>query len=596
VTPPPAGGGDRPSTPEPMAPAAKAEPGGAGPKPPPHMLLRCTAVDRLAITSSPASAGGEEAAQQYLEPGEVFAVARAASAGTQRFFQLADGRGWVPERCVKVPSTFLVQHVPPDDASSDAAAAVAESAGGRSAVPQPHPQAHVRLRYLRVEIRGTRSPNTPNTQLAQIALRCRNRVLSLEGFAVDNPDGASPPSEFPEKVLATRGKFLDLNFRNYRRSVLMITAPFEIEVDDFALRTASDAPPRDPTSLRIDGSRDGWEWRTLHEAIDTPLLVPEKRLAWGPWLQLRPAADGEDLRPPAWAPEPLEAPAAIGWWRNVGKRLGVLKVPREGIEPQDHLQPGAIFPAIRVFTNAGRRYLQLPGGRGWVPECSRKDASRIVVAPCEPLTIPASLAPPASAPDGEEPEAKRARLAQERVRLNFASPAGAVRLRRLRIIISAARSPSAAGCRLGQLCLRCGGEPVSLDEFVVQGPAERSAPDEGPEKLLGDEGEWADTGFGTAGSSELMLVASQEVAVEDLALRTSGGDPGCDPAELRIEGSSDGEVWFVLHDAGAALALPLERRCWSPWLFLLRNPSAKATAPSAPAADAGKPPDEGAGV
>lgn len=564
-----------------MAPAAKTESAGVagGANPPVHSVWQVAEEGAQA-----ASAPGADDEAQRLEPGAIFAAARVAAVGGQRFFQLAAGRAWVPERCRKDPSRFFVKALPSDDAAVEAAASAAlEAAGGRSGLPAPHPQAHVRLRYLRIEVLSTRSANTANTQMAQIALRCRNRVLSLDGFAVENPDGQSPPNEFPEKLLAARGKFLDLNFRARRRTVLIVTAPFEIEVDDVAIRTGSDAPGRDPTSLRIDGSRDGWEWRTLHEAAETPYLVPEKRLAWSPWLQLRPGAgasdeEAGDARRGAWSPVASEAPAAISWWRNVGKRLGVLKVPREGLEPQDHLQPGVMFPAIRVFTNSGRRYLQLPGGRGWVPECSRKDASRIVVAPCEPLSLPAPLlVPPPPAAEGEEPEAKRARLAQERSHLSFASPAGAVRLRRLRLRISGTRSAESASCCLGQVALRCSGELVNFDGFVAEG---RSA----PEAVLTAHGEWRDDGFGAARSSELLLVAPEEVAVEDIALRTGSAESGSDPVAIRVEASVDGETWLVLHDTGEISPLPLERLAWSPWLFLLKNPSAKAPPP--PSADA----------
>lgn len=141
------------------------------------------------------------------------------------------------------------------------------------------------VRYLRITVLETRSPTTASMQMAEVALRCRGQVLSMEGFTAENPNGQSPLNESPDRVLKPTGKFLDYNFRVHGQSLLMLSAPKQIEVDEFSFRTASDNPSRDPTHLTINGSKDGSEWILL---LDTGacLATPPQRRAWTAWLKL----------------------------------------------------------------------------------------------------------------------------------------------------------------------------------------------------------------------------------------------------------------------------------------------------------------------
>lgn len=64
------------------------------------------------------------------------------------------------------------------------------------------------------------------------------------------------------------------------------------------------------------------------------------------------------------------------------KKVAVLSEPTESAEVVFYLEPRAVFSARdRVFLSGeGRAYFQLAGGSGWVPECSRKNINRPVVA------------------------------------------------------------------------------------------------------------------------------------------------------------------------------------------------------------------------
>lgn len=132
---------------------------------------------------------------------------------------------------------------------------------------------------------------------------CQGSVLSLEGFAASSPHGQSPSNEGPERVLEPMGKWLNFNFRKHGRSVLVLTAPRELEVDAVAFRTARDMPARDPVSFRVEGARHGSdEWFLLYEGGEGGAELcptPEERRAWTPWMELRPRG----LAPEDWVPE-----------------------------------------------------------------------------------------------------------------------------------------------------------------------------------------------------------------------------------------------------------------------------------------------------
>lgn len=527
---------------------------------------------RLEVLRTPSAAEAE----CYLEPGAVFEAVRVAVVSGCRFLQLADGRGWVPECSREDSDCVLIEML-----RGDAAATAREAC----LVSTPPLDGTVRVRYLRITVGATRSTNTPHTQLSEISLRYRDKVLSLEGFSVENPCGSSPPREHPEKLLTARGKWLDQNFRLRGKSVLFLTAPHEIQLDDLAFRTASDAPGRDPIDLRIDGSQNGWEWLVLHE-MSAALYTPAARQAWSPWLHLRadPSLTVSD------EPEGLASalPLEISWWRNVGKRLGVLQHPCEKQEPCDYLHAGSIFAALRVTTVQHRRYLQLPAGRGWVPECSRKDAARVVAVLAEPQDAPSPLVATevghCRRHDENEPIRETKKLCKptpgDQAAASLPEPALAespscvarpVAVRQLRVSILSSRSGQVVSTQISQVCLRCKGDLVDMTKFVVRNPRGQSPSSEGPERVLNSAGKWLDMNFSTNGKSVLELVAPHEVEVEDISFCTANDEKSRDPVNLRIDGSRDGSEWFLLHDTGGQFPMPSCRRSWTPWLLLQKQ-------------------------
>lgn len=77
------------------------------------------------------------------------------------------------------------------------------------------------------------------------------------------------------------------------------------------------------------------------------------------------------------------------WGREAGefncrviseKKVGVLREPDITSEVFKYIEAGTIFTAVtRVVPSDGRAYYLLQNKSGWVPECSRKDASRPVI-------------------------------------------------------------------------------------------------------------------------------------------------------------------------------------------------------------------------
>ena len=62
--------------------------------------------------------------------------------------------------------------------------------------------------------------------------------------------------------------------------------------------------------------------------------------------------------------------------------LGVLQIPNVQDTPTSHLRPGDTFEVDGELRDAdtGRKYFKLADGKGWVPECSRRDRMRVVIA------------------------------------------------------------------------------------------------------------------------------------------------------------------------------------------------------------------------
>jgi len=156
----------------------------------------------------------------------------------------------------------------------------------------------VRTRFLRILVNKTRSPRSTSMQLGEVGLRCRGETLQISSFTAASMYGASPLSEGPEKVLRPTGKFLDFNFRSHERSLLVLSATAEFDVDEFALRTASDSPSRDPVNLTVEGSVDNREWQLLLNTNPAGLATPTERRAWTPWLPLRALGPAPPLPPP----------------------------------------------------------------------------------------------------------------------------------------------------------------------------------------------------------------------------------------------------------------------------------------------------------
>lgn len=69
-----------------------------------------------------------------------------------------------------------------------------------------------------------------------------------------------------------------------------------------------------------------------------------------------------------------------------------------------------------------------------------------------------------------------------------------------------------------------------------------------------------------------MLEAPEDTVVDDISFCTASDMTARDPVSFRIDGSSNGRDWAILHDtgsaAGAVFPTPLERRTWLPWLSL----------------------------
>jgi len=60
-------------------------------------------------------------------------------------------------------------------------------------------------------------------------------------------------------------------------------------------------------------------------------------------------------------------------------RVGILARPDATLTATNHMASGAIFDVSMVHISDGLKFFQLSDGSGWIPQCSRKDKTRIVV-------------------------------------------------------------------------------------------------------------------------------------------------------------------------------------------------------------------------
>jgi hypothetical protein len=59
-------------------------------------------------------------------------------------------------------------------------------------------------------------------------------------------------------------------------------------------------------------------------------------------------------------------------------KVGILETPDVKARVVGHLRPEAVFLVSEVKPRINRKFLRLADGRGWVAECSRKDAQKVV--------------------------------------------------------------------------------------------------------------------------------------------------------------------------------------------------------------------------
>mmetsp|Transcript_96222 Transcript_96222/g.244492 ORF Transcript_96222/g.244492 Transcript_96222/m.244492 type:complete len:539 (-) Transcript_96222:91-1707(-) len=181
-----------------------------------------------------------------------------------------------------------------------AATSPGEAADAEAAAAGPRA---VRLRCVRLTVLATRSSNTVAMQLGEVLLRCGGGgSLDLAGFSVTNPGGQNPHAEGPEKVVSSRGKWLDQNFRVRGKSVLLLSTPDAegVDVTHLALRTASDLPGRDPCRIFVEGlpptaagAEGAGRWLPLFGSpggvMDEGCCeLPTERRALSTWLPLQP--------------------------------------------------------------------------------------------------------------------------------------------------------------------------------------------------------------------------------------------------------------------------------------------------------------------
>eukprot|EP00747_Dinoflagellata_sp_TGD_P212982 gnl/TRDRNA2_/TRDRNA2_86008_c0_seq1.p1 gnl/TRDRNA2_/TRDRNA2_86008_c0~~gnl/TRDRNA2_/TRDRNA2_86008_c0_seq1.p1 ORF type:complete len:603 (-),score=114.26 gnl/TRDRNA2_/TRDRNA2_86008_c0_seq1:121-1929(-) len=89
-------------------------------------------------------------------------------------------------------------------------------------------------------------------------------------------------------------------------------------------------------------------------------------------------------------------------------KVGVLSEPNVDAEVLAHLSPGTVFgvSTLHIEARDSRTFLKLSSGDGWVPQCSRKDASRSVVEEVriEPLATALADGDPGPDEKGSDPD------------------------------------------------------------------------------------------------------------------------------------------------------------------------------------------------
>lgn len=529
--------------------------------PHPCCRWRSSGSRRLGILSTPDI---DTEPVNHIQPGTEFSITRVAVVDGRRYLQLADGRGWVPECSRKDSSRIVVE--PLESVSKwHAEQHIARNASTQT-LATPYPPTEIQIRYLRVTVLSTRSPNIASTQLGRICLRVGGEVIELKAFKAEAIEGRSPVREGPEKVLAPKGKWLDLRFRENEQSVLLISAPAIFKVDDIAFQTASDQPGRDPIRIRVDASRDGWEWVLVHmmgEDERSAMYMPSARLAWTPWFQLRVDRQTvEAVNAETVLCAHTQLPPELSWWCNADERLCIFKQLGIAEEPVDYLQCGAIFAALSTVTHGGRHFLQLPENRGWVSTCASKDVSHQIVQHIGWQHTPAEIVHRLQEASRNEHSSTLA--------IGERKP---VSLKSLRMIVLATRSSNVVSTQISQIALRCSGKLLQLDAVAVENPRGQCPLNEGPERVLRPTGKWLDMNFIANQQSELLLVFEQEVQVEELSFCTCSDMESRDPVKFRIDGSQNGQDWFVLQERGDNFPTPRSRRTWSPWILLRASTS-----------------------
>ncbi len=120
------------------------------------------------------------------------------------------------------------------------------------------------FRYFRfVTTKQRDNPIAANSvQLSEFRFIRNGAVVSTLGATVTNPGGNSPAGETAANLLDSNlsTKWLDTNKRE-----LVFTFPAPVAIDAYTFATANDAPERDPSNWRFEGSPDGATWTILDD-------------------------------------------------------------------------------------------------------------------------------------------------------------------------------------------------------------------------------------------------------------------------------------------------------------------------------------------
>ena len=150
------------------------------------------------------------------------------------------------------------------------------------------------------------NPTAANSvQISEFQFIRNGTVLGSAGVTVTNPGGVNPTGEGPANLLDANlsTKWLDLNKRE-----LLFTFPSPVAVDSYNFATANDAPERDPSNWKLEGSADGSTWVLLDEinsysattargtlqlGFALPATIPPYVSSWHPeyLLNWTPASD-----------------------------------------------------------------------------------------------------------------------------------------------------------------------------------------------------------------------------------------------------------------------------------------------------------------